>query len=167
MLEETSRCCKALCTYHQNILFLTYNVTQECENDIWFLDSGCSNHMTGNKDLFSFIDNSIQFEVKLGNDYKVIVNGKGVVPIYTKDNQKRNIDEVYFVPGLKCNLISVGQLMEKRYGVFFKNKVCTIYDKFPSKQLTRVEMTKNRMFPLVMRNDLSGSLNAYKDGSLD
>jgi hypothetical protein len=58
--------------------------------------------------------------------------------------------------------------MEKKSRVFFKNKVCTIYDKFPNKQLiARVEMTKNRMFPLVMINDLSGSLNVYKDGSLD
>jgi hypothetical protein len=89
--------------------------------------------MTGNKDLFSSIDNSFQSEVKLENDCKVTVNGKGVVPVYTKNNQRRNIDGVYFVPGLKCNLISVGQLLEKKYIVFFKNKVCTIYDKLPSK----------------------------------
>jgi hypothetical protein len=58
--------------------------------------------------------------------------------------------------------------MEEKYKVFFKNKVCTIYDKSPSKKLiARVEMTMNRTFLLVMRNDLSGSLNAYKDGSLD
>jgi hypothetical protein len=55
------------------------------------------------------------------------------------------------VPGLKCNLISAGQLLEKRYRVSFNNKV----------------YTKNRMFPLVMLNDLSGSLNAYKIESLD
>jgi hypothetical protein len=100
---------------HQNPVFLTCNVTQESANDILFLDSGCSNHMTSNKDLFSSIDTSIQSEVKLGNDCKVTVNGKGVVPIYTKNNHRRNIDDVYFVPGLKCNLISVGQLMEKKY----------------------------------------------------
>jgi hypothetical protein len=149
-------------------VFLTSIVTQESTNDVWFLDSGCSNHMTGNKDLFSSIDTSIQSEVKLRNDCKVTVNGKGVVPVYTKDNQKINIDDVYFVPCLKCNLISVGQLMEKKYKVFFKNKVCTIYNKFPSKQLiARVEMIDNRIFPLVMRNDLSGSLNDYKAESLD
>ena len=67
-----------------------------------------------------------------------------------------------------CNLLSVGQLLEKEYRVFFKNKVCTIYDKYPRKQLiARVEMTKNRMFPLIMRNDLTNSLNAYKTKSLN
>jgi len=132
---------------------LTCNVTQESANDVWFLDSGCSNHMTGNKDLFSSIDTSIQYEVKLGNDCKVTVSGKGVVPVYTKNNEKMNMYDVYFVPGLRCNLISVGQLLEKGYQVYFKNKVCTIFDKLPNKQLiARVEMTKNRMFPLIMRN---------------
>jgi hypothetical protein len=94
-------------------VFLTCNVTQESANDIWFLDSGCSNHMTGSKDLFSSTDTCIQSEVKLGNDCKVTINGKGVVSVYTKNNQRRNIDDVYFMPSLKCNLISVGQLLGK------------------------------------------------------
>ena len=76
--------------------------------------------------------------------------------------------DVYYVLGLMCNLLSVGQLLEKEYRVFFKNKVCTNYDKFPTKKLiARVEMTKNRMFLLIMRNDLTNSLNAYKTKSLD
>jgi hypothetical protein len=62
-------------------VFLTCNVTQESANDIWFSDSGCSNHMTSNRDSFSSIDTSIQSEVKLGNDIKVRVNGRGIVPI--------------------------------------------------------------------------------------
>jgi hypothetical protein len=52
--------------------------------------------------------------------------------------------------------------------VFFKTKVCTIYDKYPSKQLiARIEMTNNMMFPLITRNDLTESLNAYKTKALD
>jgi hypothetical protein len=65
-------------------------------------------------------------------------------------------------------MLSVGQMIEKKYKVFFKNKVCTIYDKYPSKQLiSRVEMTKSRMFPLIMINDMNDSLNAYKAKGLD
>ena len=33
--------------------------------------------------------------------------------------------------------------------------------------IAKVEMTKNRMFSLTMRNDLTNSLNAYKTKSLD
>ena len=62
----------------------------------------------------------------------------------------------------------IGKLIEKNCRVFFKNNVCTIIDKYPSNQLiARVEMTKNRMFPLIMRNELSPSLNAYKTKNFD
>jgi hypothetical protein len=104
----------------------------------------------------------------LGNDCKVRVNGKGVIPIYTKNDERRKIDDVYYVPGMKCNMLSVGHMIEKNYRVFFNNNGCTIYAKYPSKQLiARVEMTKNKMFPLIMRNDWTHSLNAYKDKGLD
>ena len=88
-------------------VFLTCNVTQESSNDVWFLDSGCSNHMNGNKDLFSSLDTNIQSKVKFGNNSKIRVNGKGVILVYTKNDERRKIDDVYYVPGMKCNLTSV------------------------------------------------------------
>ena len=104
----------------------------------------------------------------MGNDCKVRFNGKGVILVYTKNDERRKIYDVYYVPRMKHNLLSVGKLIEKKYRVFFKSKVCTVYDKYPSKQLiSRVEMTKNRMLPLIMRNDLTESLNDYKVKGLD
>ena len=73
--------------------------------------------------------------MKLGNDSKVNVNGKGVIIVYAKNGERTTIHDVYYVPSLMCNLLSVGKLLEKEYRVFFKKKVCTIYDKYPSKQL--------------------------------
>ena len=56
---------------------------------------------------------------------------------------------------MKCNLLSIGQLVQKWYNVVFEDDVCTIMDKPPSKQcISEVKMTRNRMFPLRMRADL-------------
>ena len=77
------------------------------------MGSAWRNHMTGNKELFSSLDTSIQSEVNLGNDCKVKVNGKGVIVVYAKDSKIRTIHDVHYVPGLMCNLLSVGQLLEK------------------------------------------------------
>ena len=67
---------------HDNVL-LTCNVAQEKQEDVWFLDSGCSNHMTGNIAMFSNLDESVKSEVITGTDSKVPVMGKGRVKILT------------------------------------------------------------------------------------
>jgi hypothetical protein len=76
--------------------------------------------MTGNKELLSCIDSSISSDITLGNDYLVKVQGKGTVPILTKQNVKKDIYNIYYVPYLKHNLISVGQLIEHGYKVLFE-----------------------------------------------
>ncbi|KAG7547302.1 Reverse transcriptase RNA-dependent DNA polymerase [Arabidopsis suecica] len=47
----------------------------------WFLDSGCSNHMSGDISLFSTMDSSFKHSVKLGNNKKMEVIGKGNVKL--------------------------------------------------------------------------------------
>jgi hypothetical protein len=65
-------------------MFLSCHKTEEQPKDLWLLDSGCSNHMTGNKDLLSCIDSSLSSNITLGNDSLVKVQGKRIVPILTK-----------------------------------------------------------------------------------
>ena len=60
------------------------NVVQESPCDIWYLDSGCSNHMTCNLNLFSSLYKSVQTDVTLGNKVQVIVLGKCTIGILTK-----------------------------------------------------------------------------------
>jgi len=111
--------------------------------------------MTGNIALFSALDQNAKSEVTLGTDSKISVMGKGEVKIFTKKGEKKTIADVYYVPGMKCNLLSIGQLVHKGYNVFFENDVCTIMDRAPSKQcIVEVKMTRNRMFPLRIRADL-------------
>lgn len=95
----------------QDDVLLACNMAETNSEDIWFLDSGCSNHMTGNIALFSALDQSVQSQVTLGTDSKIYVMGKGEVKIFTKKGEKKTIVDVYYVPGMKCNLLSIGQLV--------------------------------------------------------
>ena len=90
---------------------LECNVVQEITHDIWYLDSGCNNHMTGNLNLFSSLDNSVQNDVRLGNNVQVTVLGKGNVDFLTKQEESKYILDVYHVKGLKHNLLSIGKLI--------------------------------------------------------
>jgi hypothetical protein len=133
-------------------MFLSCHKTEEQPKYLWLVDSGCSNHMTVNKDLLSCIDSSISSDITLGNDSLVKVQGKGTVPILTKQNVKKDIKNVYHVPDLKHNLLSVGQLIEHGYKVLFEGASCSIYDKTPSRKLIyEIHMTRNKMFPLTLR----------------
>jgi len=127
---------------------------------VWLLDSGCSNHMTENKNLVANFNQSVKTEVKLGIDKTVEVDGKGVVNISTKQGEPETISDVYYAPSLKHNLISVGQLTQKGYRVIFQNQECAIYDKPPRKQLiAKVQMTRNKLFPLIM--NYSGQVSSF------
>jgi hypothetical protein len=84
------------------------------------------------QDLLSCIYYSISCNITLGNDSLVTVQGKGPVPILTKQNVKKDINNVYHVPNLKHNLLSVGQLIEHGYKVVFEGASCRIYDKTPT-----------------------------------
>jgi len=93
-------------------MFLNCNVAQKQQMDVWFLDSCCSNHMTVNLEMFSSLDENIKFDVTLSNDNKVSVMGKGNINIQAKHGEKKYISYVYFVFGLKHNLMSIKQLVQ-------------------------------------------------------
>ena len=63
-----------------NVL-LACNVAQDREDDVQFLYSGCSNHMTGNRAMFANLDEEIKSEVTTGTDTKISVKGKCRVSI--------------------------------------------------------------------------------------
>lgn len=69
-------------------LFITCHVAKECSSDIWSLVSGCSNHMTGNRDIFESLDTSIKSKIKLFENI-VEVRGKGIIVVMT--NLVRNL----------------------------------------------------------------------------
>ena len=118
----------------KNVL-LTCNIAQDKQEDFWFLDSGCSNHMTGNIAMFANLDENVKSEGTTGTDDMISVKGKGRVSIRAKNGEQMIVSDVYYVPRLKCNLLSIGQLMNKGYNVFFKYDLCTIRDIPPSKKI--------------------------------
>ncbi|KAA3475372.1 retrovirus-related Pol polyprotein from transposon TNT 1-94 [Gossypium australe] len=90
-------------------LFMAYQDDIIASKDIWFLDSDYSNHMTGIKSLFKELDES--YKVKMQ------VEGKGTVAINNGYGNIKLLYNVYFIPTLSQNLLSIGQLMGSGYSV--------------------------------------------------
>jgi hypothetical protein len=58
------------------MLLMAQTELTNSKETMWFLDSGCSNHMTGDRQWFIHLDESFRQVVKLGNDTKMDVMGK-------------------------------------------------------------------------------------------
>lgn len=114
--------------------------------DMWFLDSGCSNHMCGKKEYFSDFDESFRVSVKLGNNSSMVVMGKGNVRLQI-NGRAQIITGVFYVPDLKNNLLSIGQLQEKGLNILFQGKKCKVFH-LEKGLIMETKMASNRMFIL-------------------
>ncbi|GJV74231.1 retrovirus-related pol polyprotein from transposon TNT 1-94 [Tanacetum coccineum] len=103
---------------HKNKIFGNLRVVQIV---LWYLDSGCSKHMTGNRSqLMNFVSKFLG-TVRFGNDQIARIMGYG-------DYQLGNviISRVYYVEGLGHNLFSVGQFCDADLEVAFRKNTCFI-----------------------------------------
>jgi len=86
----------------------------------------------------------------MGNGSIAQGEGKGFVAVQTEDGPKF-IKDMLLVPDLKQNLLSVGQLLEHGYAVYFEDFSCKILDcKNGNRLIAKVNMEKNRNFLLKM-----------------
>lgn len=132
----------------QEMLLMAYVETQDSRREaVWFLDSGCSNHMSGDKRWFIELDHTFRHSVKLGNNSKMAVMGKGNIRMQF-EGKTQVITEVFYIPDLKNNLLSIGQLQEKNLAILIQGNTCKIYH--PIKGLImQTHMSANRMFVLL------------------
>jgi hypothetical protein len=62
---------------HEKQLFVAACFASKHASDYWFIDSGCTNHMTNDENLFKQLDKSSISKVRIGNcEYIFLSNGK-------------------------------------------------------------------------------------------
>jgi hypothetical protein len=79
--------------------------------------------MTGDKSKFLSLSERKSGNVTFGNDAPGKIKGKGMVSL---SNGKGKDQDVFFVDGLKHNLLSVNQVCDIGCKVFFISKDCKI-----------------------------------------
>nr|GEX30632.1 hypothetical protein [Tanacetum cinerariifolium] len=90
---------------------------------LWYLDSGCSKHMTGDRSLLINFIQKFMGTVKFRNDHVAKIMGYGDYKI-----ENVTISRVYFVEGLGHNLFSVGQFCDSDMEVAFRQHTCFIHN---------------------------------------
>ncbi|XP_066396457.1 uncharacterized protein [Miscanthus floridulus] len=85
---------------------------EKYDDGAWILDTGVTNHMTGCRSSLTSLDKSVCGAVRFGDGLTVEIYGVGVVTMAGRNQEHRVLTEVYFIPSLKCNIVSLGQLEE-------------------------------------------------------
>lgn len=104
--------------------------TRKMENE-WYLDSGCTRHMTNMINFYSHIVPN-KSKVIMANGVSVLNsgNGDGVINCVANNNEEKlKLDDVLLVPELETSLISISKLVRNDMIVVFDNDGAAVYNK--------------------------------------
>ncbi|XP_058742106.1 uncharacterized protein LOC131614553 [Vicia villosa] len=96
-------------------------------SDEWYLDSGCSTHVMGRKDFFVQINQVAKSRVKFADDSTLAAESVDVL-IEKKNGRHSMIKDMLYTPAIKCNLLSIGQLLDKGYKIRLEDKILRVVD---------------------------------------
>lgn len=117
-------------------------------SNVWYLDNGASNHMTGKRSKFKDLNEEVTGKVRFGDGSTVEIKGKGSVLFKCKNGEERMFHEVYYIPSLCNNILSLGQLSEEGNRVIMHGEYLWVYEK-GEKLLMKVKRSCNRLYKIV------------------
>jgi len=120
-------------------------------SNVWYLDNGASNHMTGDPAKFKELNRNITGKVRFGVGSAVEIMGKGSVLFQCKDKGQWLLHEVYYIPKLKSNLVSLGQLTEVGHRILLDNDFLEVVDKVSGKLVMRIDRSVNRLYKIELK----------------
>ena len=81
---------------------LIASMDSSASGSVWYLDSGTSFHMTGDKDLFSDLEeNDLKMHIEMGDDGRYSVTGIGTITFQRESSKPFQLKDVMHVLGLK------------------------------------------------------------------
>jgi hypothetical protein len=111
----------------------------------WYVDSGCSKHMTGDRDKFLTLRKERDGSISFGNDDSSKIIGKGTIRIGNKNEKAEN---VLLVEDMKHNLLSVSQMCEQGHKITFDSQKCEIRKEGSGKLVATAARTSSNIYVL-------------------
>ena len=125
----------------------------------WILDTGATNHMTEARSTFSELNSGIRGTVNFGDGSVVEIEGCNTILFVSKGGEYCKLTNVYFIPRLKANLVSLGQLDETGCFISIERGLLKICDN-QRRLLTQARRTTNRLYILELEIEQPISLSA-------
>jgi len=111
---------------------------------VWIIDTGASDHMTGDLDTLSnFKPCDQKITVFMADGTSSLVQGRGTAYV-----AGIRLESVLYVPNLRCNLLSVSKItQDKGYLVIFSFADCIFQDKSSRRTIGKAE-EKNGLYQI-------------------
>ena len=106
---------------------------------LWYLDSGCSRHITGYRSLFKVFESKKGDNVTFGDGSKSQIKGKGIISL----PRLSDIANVLYVEGLRVNLLSISQIYDQDFMVLFSKGKCLVMNESRKKLISGVRTLDN------------------------
>nr|KYP59134.1 Retrovirus-related Pol polyprotein from transposon TNT 1-94 [Cajanus cajan] len=136
----------------EQVLLMVTTKERHAYNVCWYLETGCSNHMTGHKEWFVSLDETTKSKLKFADHSSTDAEGIGKISIQRKDGKHSYISNVLYIPKMKSNLLSLGQLLEKGYTMTLKDKVLKVFY-VNDKLILKAPLSSNRTFKVGIKVD--------------
>ena len=137
-------------SFNREVCFMMKSTFKVMDTCLWYLDSGCLRHMTGNQSLFKIFESKKGGNVTFGDGSKSQIKGKGIIYL----PRLPNIANVLYIEGLRVNLLSISQTCNQDFMVLFSKGKCLIMDESRMKLISNVR-TFNNCYGLVLNADIA------------
>ena len=121
------------------VCFMMKSAFKVMDTCLWYLDSGCSRHMTGDRFLFKVFKSKKGGNVTLGDGSKSQIKGKGIISLLGLPD----IANVLYVEGLRVNLLSISQICDQDFMVLFSKGKCLVMNESGKKLISGVRTLDN------------------------
>jgi hypothetical protein len=112
---------------------------------VWVLDTGTSNHLTGARSALTQLNNGVHGTMRFGDGSRIEIHVIGSVVLEGRHHEHKVLTNIYYIPKLRSNIVSLGQLEEKGFEVSLKNGKMHVFDQEHS-LLISAPRTQNRLY---------------------
>ncbi|XP_066361294.1 uncharacterized protein [Miscanthus floridulus] len=128
-------------------VFAAFDGVQDPDPKRWILDTGASNHMSGSRAAFAHLDSGVHGSVRFDVGSIAQIKGSGTILFTYKNGVHQSLPNVYYLPRLTANIISVGQLDEGGYQVLMEDGMMHVRDE-EHRLLARIPRSPGRLYVL-------------------
>ena len=123
----------------QEVCFMMKSAFKFKDTCLWYLDSSCLRHMTGDQSPFKVFEFKKRGNVTFGDGSKSQIKGKGIISL----PGLLDIANVLYGEGLRVNLLSISQICDLDFMVLFSKGKCLVLNKSRKKLISGVRILDN------------------------